>query len=425
MEEFSKEKLIGLLKDQQNMDQNCLFIQIFPPEVIDEVWDQLDPFSDQFIQSPDTQIYEFYLLFLIAFGAEGSLASEVRNGRFHRPLTCWPEPATLHVTVQFHGMPAGVVSQLVEALSIERLVIESEYPLQTVFEMDFMMIRNRITSVTFFDMESQYQLTNTLYASEYLTELSFVRVEGAILPVSFDKMPGLKNLSFIQSNVIKLPVFSVNNRNLERLRVSQSLNMGETDVSGLPISLKELDLSMNKLTEIKGMTALINLKKLNLSNTLIKQLDFSTLPQGMMYLNLRSCKVQSLIGAEKTNLSELQILDLGINLLNQLPSEIGRFTALKELMVSDNQLECLLGELTSLVQLERLDLRNNSIRVLPPEFKNFQKLCYLDLEDNGLIQIFDLLDSSEWKNVRIRLSGNSLQSEKKKLVTLNNVFLDL
>jgi Leucine-rich repeat (LRR) protein len=426
MEEFSQEKLIGLLKDHHNMDQNCLFIQVFPPDVIDQVWDRLDPFSEKFVDDPHAHMFEFYLLFLVAFGAEGSLAAEVRTGRYYKPLKCLPRTDTLYLTAEFHDVPTGVVSQLVEALSISELVIESEDALKALFEMDFTLISHRIKSVSFFDFNSQYQLTKTLYASEYISELSFVRIKGAILPDSLDQMRALKKLNFIQSEVYKMPVFSANIRGLESIKVTQSLSMGSVDVSGLPSSIVELDLSMNRLTSISGFSRLINLKRLDLSNTMIEQMDFSELPKSIEEINLRSCKLTEIAaGTESVDLPDLSILDLSINSLKQWPVVIGRLKGLRELLFSDNKIELISEDIGSLEQLERLDLRNNYIRVLPSNFNRLQRLNYLDLEDNQLSEIFEILDSSDWRGVRIRLRGNNLDKEKRKLITLTKLLIDL
>jgi Leucine-rich repeat (LRR) protein len=202
--------------------------------------------------------------------------------------------------------------------------------------------------------------------------------------------------------------------------------MGSVDVSGLPSSIVELDLSMNRLTSISGFSRLINLKRLDLSNTMIEQMDFSELPKSIEEINLRSCKLTEIAaGTESVDLPDLSILDLSINSLKQWPVVIGRLKGLRELLFSDNKIELISEDIGSLEQLERLDLRNNYIRVLPSNFNRLQRLNYLDLEDNQLSEIFEILDSSDWRGVRIRLRGNNLDKEKRKLITLTKLLIDL
>jgi hypothetical protein len=425
MEEFSQEKLIGLLKDHDNMDQNCLFIQVFPPEVIDQVWDRLDPFSENFVHETKVYLFEFYLMFLVAFASEGSIAAEVRKGNYYKPLKNLPQSGTMHLGDEFHDIPSGVVSQLVEALSITRLVIESENALKAVFDADFSLISHCINTVSFYDITSQFQLTKTLYSSEYISALSFVRIKGAILPESLNSMRSLKELSFIESEVPKMSVISLDLRNLESLKISQSLSMGSVDVSGLPTSIVELDLSMNRLSSISGFSGLINLKRLNLSNTMISQFDISGIPNTLEELNLRSCKLVEISGTDSHDLPNLTIFDLSINSLQHIPFKMERLIGLRELLLSNNQIEFIPQEIVSIVGLERLDLRNNYIRILPKNLSMLKKLKYLDLEDNQLSEIFEILESSDWRGVRIRLRGNNLDKEKRKLITLNKLLIDL
>ena len=87
MEDFTTIKLIELLEDNQNMEQNCLFIQVFSPEIVDEVWVNLNPFSQNFTGKANAANYDFQRLLLIAFGAEGSIASEIRRGSISFPLS--------------------------------------------------------------------------------------------------------------------------------------------------------------------------------------------------------------------------------------------------------------------------------------------------------------------------------------------------
>lgn len=423
MEDFTTTKLIELLADYQNMEQNCLFIQVFPPEIVDEVWLNLNPYSPNFTGKSNAVVYDFQRLLLIAFGAEGSIASEIRRGSISNPLSCWPSPDTLHFTRAFNKIPRGVASQLIEALSISKLVIETPNVMESIFAMDFMLVSSRISAVMFIDITSDYQLSKTLFASPYLRELVFVRVEGAILPKQLDGLSGLKSLRFIACPLNNVPTLN-SIHGLERLRLSQCNLRKELDLSLFPTSLVELDLSMNALNTLGNLGRLQALKSLDLSNNQVVHFDLSACSSSLETLCLRSNKLGS-IACDGVNLPNLHLLDLGNNSLHELPKQCAELTGLKELLLSNNQFQEFPVELCALTALERLDLNRNFIRSIPPSFVNLKRLCYLDLEDNLLTEVYWLLSLALWPKAKIRIRGNALQEEKRKLITLTNTNIDL
>ena len=423
MEDFTTTKLIELLADYQNMEQNCLFIQVFPPAVVDEVWVSLNPYSPTFTGKSNAAVYDFQRLLLIAFGAEGSIASEIRRGSISNPLSCWPSPDTLHFTRIYHKIPLGVASQLIEALSISKLVIESSFVLESIFAMDFILISSRISTVMFIDITSDYQLSKTLFASPYIRELVFVRVEGAILPKQLDGLSGLKSLRFIACPLNNVPTLN-SIHGLERLRLSQCNLRKELDLSLFSTSLVELDLSMNALNTLGNLGRLQALKSLDLSNNQVVHFDLSACSSSLETLCLRSNKLGT-IACDGVNLPNLHLLDLGNNSLHELPKQCAELTGLKELLLSNNQFQEFPVELCALSALERLDLNRNFIRSIPPSFVNLKRLCYLDLEDNLLTEVYWLLSLALWPMAKIRIRGNALQEEKRKLITLTNTNIDL
>ena len=423
MEDFTTTKLIELLADYQNMEQNCLFIQVFPPAIVDEVWLNLNPYSPNFTGKSNAAVYDFQRLLLIAFGAEGSIASEIRRGSISNPLSCWPSPDTLHFTRVFNKIPRGVASQLIEALSISKLVIETPNVMESIFAMDFMLVSSRISAVMFIDITSDYQLSKTLFASPYLRELVFVRVEGAILPKQLDGLSGLKSLRLIHCPLNKVPTLNAIH-GLERLRLSQCNLRKELDLSLFPTSLVELDLSMNALNTLGNLGRLQALKSLDLSNNQVMHFDLSACCSSLETLCLRSNKLGS-IAFDGVKLPNLHLLDLGNNSLHELPKQCAELTGLKELLLSNNQFQEFPVELCALTALERLDLNRNFIRSIPPSFVNLKRLCYLDLEDNLLTEVYWLLSLALWPMAKIRIRGNALQDEKRKLITLTNTNIDL
>ncbi|KOX78634.1 Leucine-rich repeat-containing protein 40 [Melipona quadrifasciata] len=79
------------------------------------------------------------------------------------------------------------------------------------------------------------------------------------------------------------------------------------------------------------------------------------------------------------NLSELTMLYLHHNLLEELPAEMGN--------LSNNKLENLPDEFYKLNELHELNLKNNSIKELDPAVGDFIMLTNLDLSYNNLIEL--------------------------------------
>ncbi len=421
MEEFSSNKLRELLKDKANMDQNCLMIPLFSFEIVDEVWDSFYRFDSNVENSEDSELLSFFQFLLIAFGAEGSFAARIRNGEVHHPLPCWTKSDTLIITPLFEKMPYGVVSQLVEALSIRRIVVEAAGALPAVFDMDFNLMVSQIVSVEFKDLESDYQLNSTLYCSPYLEELSFICVKGDVLTRDFSRLRGLRKLIIVNCRLkFSIPQLPLS---LEYFKLSHS-RLGSHKFTIFPKNIRVLDLSHNEIKEVVGAESLALMHSLDLSYNQLGFLDLGSLPASLKELNLRSNRIERIVG-NWDGRENLHFLDLGHNALNEFPSGLERLTGLKELLLSNNFLEELLVDLHALTQLERLDLRKNRLRSLPTSLSEINRLLYLDLEDNLLVEVFELLTKANWDQATVRLRGNPLHQERRKLSTLTHQKIEL
>lgn len=83
---------------------------------------------------------------------------------------------------------------------------------------------------------------------------------------------------------------------------------------------------------------------------------------------------------------QLRYLDLGANLLNRLPAEIGEMPYLVDLILSDNQIELTeqaVTRLRGLTRLRSLGLRGNPLRLLP-DISQMPELHVLILENTGI-----------------------------------------
>lgn len=222
------------------------------------------------------------------------------------------------------------------------------------------------------------------------------------LPASIKNLTALKNLNLKDNNFKTLPdsliaLQQLRELNLEhnaylyddevydRLKYMQveDLNFSASGLLGLNNkigevkSLKELDLSVNDIKVFpESFKQLNNLQELNLSQN----------------FNLDKEKVVAALAL----LPQLTELDLSQCLIENLPVDIGKLTALKKLNLKANRLSALPITFGSLVNIEELDLgylemgtRMNKITDLGPGFGNLKKLKKLDLAGNSLTTLPD------------------------------------
>jgi Leucine-rich repeat (LRR) protein len=423
MQEYSEQKLINLLQDLKNMDQNSLFIQIFPAELVDEVWNSLNTSTSQKTEELRTN-HDLFCLFLIAFSIEGSLPSKIRSGDLYWPNRYLPGDKTLFLNDQFEKIPQGVVSQLILILSIEKLVFESEAAIRSAFDLDFQIVENQIKSCCFYDIESDYQL-NSLFISQHLEVLKFIRCKGAILPSDLSKLRAISKIEFRNCVLKKLPVFNMSLSTIKTLVFNKSIHFKLEFLTQLPKGIMSLDLSMNKLTEIKGLHFFSSLKELNLSGSSLSNFEFEDLPQKIEKLNLRDNQLSNLSFSKMKQLN-LTYLDISHNKISEIPKEIGLLVSLKEFLCSHNKMSQLPYEMGDLKNLHRLDARKNNIQKIPTSLSKIDVINYLDLEDNLLKEFYDFIKMSSFTNAYVRLRGNDFSNyEKLRILSLEKVKIDI
>lgn len=413
MDQFSQEKLLSILKDVKNMNQNVFFISIFPKEIVDLAWSNRYELSD------------LEMLFLIAFSVEGSNPSKVRKG-----WSCWensflPEPNTLLLDVNLIEAPSGVISQLVMALSIENLIFITDAALRITFDLDFSLIANQIKSCFFHNINSDYQL-NTLYSSKSIETLTFNNVQGEILPKDLTLATALSSVEFRLCKLNQLPKINKNNSKLTKIVFNESIKLTKINLDFFPQSIQELDFSMNKLNEIKGISGFDNLEKLDLSSCFFTSFDFSELPRTLKRLNLRDNEITTFPQEMNIMCQNLEYLDISHNHISSIPMELLNLNSLSEFLCSHNKLEILPEGELFWRGISRLDSRKNQLRKLPASMKNLTNLVYLDLEDNCLTEFLSFYETSDLSRTTIRLRGNFFSIEEKhKLLSLETSYLDL
>ncbi|MBS0649571.1 MAG: leucine-rich repeat domain-containing protein, partial [Verrucomicrobia bacterium] len=109
---------------------------------------------------------------------------------------------------------------------------------------------------------------------------------------------------------------------------------------------------------------------------------------GLTFLNLSNHQL-SFLPDSFGNLQALEWLNLSDNHLSSLPDSFGKLQALDYLNLSKNQLSFLSESFGNLSALTSLDLDNNQLSFLPESFGSLQALHHLDITNNQLRNLPD------------------------------------
>lgn len=159
---------------------------------------------------------------------------------------------------------------------------------------------------------------------------------------------------------------------------------------GCPSKWKNLGLSLFSLLSLPNeIGELTNLERLVLGSNLLTSVP-STLGKltNLQYLSLHNNRLETL-PMEMSNLTNLHELHLSYNKLKSLPSIICQLTKLQVLTLHNNQLELLPLEIGNLTNLRELSLQSNQWRTLPAEIGNLINLRELSLDKKhiGLLPV--------------------------------------
>jgi len=100
-------------------------------------------------------------------------------------------------------------------------------------------------------------------------------------------------------------------------------------------------------------------------------------------LHLHNCRLDQLPPVV-FGMPRLQKLEVSVNMIREIPHQIGQLKNLRSLSLSFNQITELPPRLFELRQLTELNLSNNQIRVLPPAIGRLENLQRLRLAGNAL-----------------------------------------
>ncbi len=242
------------------------------------------------------------------------------------------------------------------------------------------------------------------------------------------KIPGnipnsIKNLDLSYNKIEKLSDFSsftlINSLNLKSNRLR---NLPES--LGFLTSLEKLNLRNNVLSNLpRSLNSISSLKILDLHGNKFSSLDIN-LNKSLLELELGWNNLH-FIPKSLEALSSLEKLGLGGNKLIELPEWFGSYPSLKRLDLYDNKLSKIPESLGFLTSLEKLNLRNNEIENLPSTFKNLKSLKVLNLSWNNFTSLPDWIGKLSSLE-ELNLWGNLIEKLPKSISALSSLkILDL
>jgi len=250
-------------------------------------------------------------------------------------------------------------------------------------------------------------------------------------------LKSLKTLSLETNLLTELPDSFGQLTMLERLTLSIN-NLKELPANFHQLkNLLYLDVSNNQLEKLPAQfSQLVKLQTLFLSSNKLKDLplDFGNL-ENLCYLYASSNALTKTLTESFGNLTSIKEVDLSNNNLNSLPSTFGKLDTLQTLNLSSNKIQSLpytFGNLDSLryfyassnafgktlaesvgnlKSIQEINLSNNKIDSLPTTFGNLDTLQILNLSSNNLIAL--PINFGELNNLQtVNLSNNKIKELK-------------
>ena len=417
----NESKLTDLILDLRNWDQNSLFISLFSVEETDALWKRTYPtVSDEDMNLFGDKI-EMVQLALLSFGVDGSIPADIRAGLHMCELKFFIDQNTLILPELLTECPKGVLYQIIQALSIQKLEIVQAELLQALFPFDFQMCGEQIKSISIRNVDSDFQLTASLYKSIFLEELIFENVKGAILPEDLSAMHGLKKLEISYCTLKVQPTFDLQYQNLETFKL-ETIPLEKFDFQLLPKrNLSTLSIINGKLRVVSGILELTNLRELDLSHQRIEEIeDLSALSQ----LSIFCARNNSLTALPKFGAAgnSLKEIDLSENKLTQLDFD-APLNVIETINLSNNRIEYLPQELNFFSSLRHLDLSTNLVQTFPEDLLKLANLSYLNLEDNRIQKVQFQVNEFSDSRTQLFLRGNQIENDDKRMLMNNRMYI--
>ncbi|MFA5406431.1 MAG: leucine-rich repeat domain-containing protein [Candidatus Nanoarchaeia archaeon] len=230
----------------------------------------------------------------------------------------------------------------------------------------------------------------------------------------------------LRAGVTKTPLTSVyakilvkEHESLDKIIADYSLSCDDySSFDGEIFYLKLSDKGIKSLNDVKGLSDLTSLVKLDLSVNKLSSINVDNL-SNLRYLDLsynNFTKVPKIINGFES----LEQINMSFNSLNELPSWLGDLTRLESLNLSYNYLKLIPDSLTNLSNLRYLNLWANYLSKLPSDIGCLNKLEVLDLKSNKITSIPDSIEGLA--NLRkLNINFNKLESLPKGIVKLSKL----
>ncbi|XP_034478246.1 leucine-rich repeats and immunoglobulin-like domains protein sma-10 [Drosophila innubila] len=299
------------------------------------------------------------------------------------------------------------------------------------------MSGNKLTTISSLD-KNLTRLTYLNLANNYINNLQWNALKGfkalqnlnlannsinswadIIKEGSFSHAPNLRYLSLRGNNLTSL--------GCDRVLISETvseLDVSSANISTVNVNLRDqlpmlniLHMANNNLSQLNQFPP-IPLKKLDLSNCSLRQINLDSISDSLLTLNI-SFNPALQLNFSETHFNYLKTLDLSYCKLDKI--DLSNLSSVRELSLRGNSLESSNAiSFSSDSSLESLDLSENSLRVIGNNsFSSLKLLTHLNLSNNQIKQLDETMIEPNRYLAYLDLSHNNIQ----KLTKINSANL--
>jgi len=221
-----------------------------------------------------------------------------------------------------------------------------------------------------------------------LVELTIIMCGITELPTRMSGLRELRKLNVAQNNLRSIP------DEINSLHALTHLNVSGNNLQRLPESLEDLtritylNVGDNPLRTLppRVIQNMLRLHTLNASSIEMRYLPISvTQSESLRELNLSGNRIHDLRGIGR--MTQLRELDVSINPLDELPAEMSDLVSLESLIASGTALAELPEVLQSMRALRTLIWSGNEVRELPQWIGELTNITELDISMNQLFEL--------------------------------------